>query len=272
VDPKLSGTDWKPVKKLLCDVFLADHHLPFPSAHTAYSQLHETTLKELCEYQKWMDHPQSALLFLSGSTAPEGRRFKNYTHSWLSPAAIHLTEHLCNQNHKVAFFSCHPEFQNNHVSGGALLSSLINQALRWRPEVLRDKEAHLVSLYEKASDTTREQVLVDVLVEVLMDLRDLQTVYLVIDRMDCCETKIDHMCNELARLVTNLDSPDFRVKVLIVAETSGGNGHWHCEFLPSHEYSTERLFDVRNWNQKRLALGTDPLHPGGHVPGGLERR
>lgn len=214
---------------------------------------------EIPEYQQWLHHPQSSMFFFSGCTAPEGRKFRYYTHSWLSPAAIYISEDLARQNEKVAFFSCHPGIETTHISGETVLSSLILQVLQWRPEVLREKETQFVATFKSSHHRTKEHMLVDLLGEVLLEMRDLGRVYIVLDRLDCCESKIDNITNELTRLITVLGSPDFTLKIAIVAETSGGEGNWRFEYLPEHEFATDRLFVVKDFNQRRLTTSETSL-------------
>ncbi|KAK4446489.1 hypothetical protein QBC34DRAFT_331299 [Podospora aff. communis PSN243] len=259
VHPGLLGTDFAAVKKVLMEVFPNDLFVSSSVPHTAYLQLHEAHFREIPEYQQWLHHPQSSLFFLSGSTKPEGRKFRYYTHSWLSPAAIYIAEGLVRDNCKFAFFSCHPDIESTHISGEIVLSSLILQILQWRPEVLREKEAHFLATFKSSHHRTKEHMLVDLLGEVLLEMRDLGTVYLVLDRLDCCQSKIDNITNELTRLITVLCSPDFTVKVAIVAETSGGEGNWRFEFLPDHEYATDRVFVVKEYNQRRLTTSETSL-------------
>lgn len=252
VDPKLLGIDVAAVKKVLMEVFPNDLYFSPRVPHTAYLQLHEADFKKLPQYQEWIARPQSDLLFISGATALEGRKFKNYTHCWLSPATIYIAEGLARQNEKVVFFSCHPEIESSYISGETVLSSLILQVLDWRREVLRDKEAQFIATFKSTHHRTKEHMLVDLLGEVLLEMRDLRRVYIVIDRLDCCKTKIGNITNELTRLITVLDSPDFVLKIAIVAETSGGEGNWNFEYLPEHEYAVDRVYAVKNWNQRRL--------------------
>lgn len=253
------GTHFPSVKKVLMDVFPNHQKFSPQVPYTAYLQLHEAYFRERLEYQQWLDHPQSSLLFLSGSTHPEGRKFKGYTHCWLSPAAIYIAEGLTRQGCKVAYFSCHPDLQSTYLPGDTVLSSIITQILEWRPEILRDKGAQFQQTFASSHHRTKEHMLADLLGEVLWEFRDLGTVYIVIDRLDCCQSKIDNIGNELARLITVLGPVEFRVKVAIVAETSGGQGNWHWAYLPEVEYATDRLFIVQDWNQRRLTPSESSL-------------
>lgn len=259
VGSDLAGTSIASVKKTLMEVFPNDLRFSPLVSHTAYLQLHESHFKEIPEYEQWVDHPLSSLLFISGSTAPEGRKFKNYRHSWLSPAAIYIAEGFVSQGDKVAFFSCLPDIDSPRISGGTLLSSLILQALHWRPEILREREARFIATLKSTHHRSREHMLIDLLGDVLLAMQDLGTVYLVIDRLDCCEGKIKDTSNELARLITVLRSPEFRVKVAIVAETSGDGGRWNWEHLPEHEFATDRIFAMEGLDQRRLTTSESSL-------------
>lgn len=237
------------------DVFPNHGHYSPALPYTGYLQFHERFLKDMLEYQRWMEHSQSSLFFLSGSTAIEGRKLKGFSHCWLSPAAIYITDSLRRQGCKVGFYSCHAGLGSSHPPGELVLSSFIFQVLQWRPQILRTKEYDFNEMLESSHHVGREHMLVNLLSDILLEMQDLQTVYLVIDRLDCCDTRIDIVANELARLITIHTSTAFRVKVAIVAETSGGSGNWNAEFLPEHEYATDRLCVVKGWNQRRLTPG-----------------
>lgn len=248
----MAATNVSAVKEVLMDIFPNHHHFSPTVPYTGYLQLNESDLKGLPNYQKWIDHAQSSLLFLSGSTSTEGRRLRGCSHCWLSPAAIYITETLLRQGSKVAFFSCHPELNSTQPPGEVVLSSLVSQVLEWRPDILRNKDVEFRQILGGSLDKTRESVLVDLLAAVLGEVEDLRTIHLVIDRLDRCKTPIDSIVNELARLISVIGSPMIRVKVAIVAETSGGEGNWRSGFLPEHEYATDRLYVVKHWNQRRL--------------------
>jgi len=254
----LAGTSIASVKKTLMEVFPNDLRFSPLVPHTAYVQLHESEFRTRSQYRQWADHTLSSLLFISGATAPEGRKFRNYRHSWLSPAAIYIAEGFVSQGDKVAFFSCLPDLDSPRISSGALLSSLILQALHWRPEILREDEAQFIATLQSTHHRSREHMLVDLLGDVLLAMQDLGTVYLVIDRLDCCERKIKDTMNELARLITVLRSPEFRVKIAIVAETSEGGGTWNWEYLPEHEFATDRIFAIAE-DQRRLTTSESSL-------------
>jgi hypothetical protein len=247
------------VKKALMEVFPNDLHVSSLVPYTSYLQLNESIFSEIPNYRKWLDHEKSSLLFISGSTAYEGRKLKGRTHCWLSPAAIYMTESLTRQGCNVVFFSCHPDIESISLTGEAVLSSLISLVLQWRPEILRDKDSEFRQILDGVHHPTREHKLVDLLGAVLLEMKDLGTVYFVLDRLDCCKTRIDNLTNELARLITVMNSPEFRVKVAIVVETSGGTGNWRSDFLPEYEYATDRLFIVQHWDQRRLTSSETSL-------------
>ncbi|KAK3319661.1 hypothetical protein B0T19DRAFT_432835 [Cercophora scortea] len=260
VDPNTPSTNLTAVKQVLMQVFPNDLHFSSNVPYTGHLQLNRASLEENPSYQQWLKQTKSTLLFLSGYTAYAGRKLKG-THSWLSPAAIYIAEDLTHQGANVAFFSCHPDFDNPRVPGETMLSSLIFQVLQWRPAVLRNKDAEFRHILSTTPQDKRECGLVTLLAALLGEMQDLKTVYLVIDRLDWCrapdeydcDRPIDTITNELARLVTEMGSSEMCVKVAIVAETSGGEGNWHSSFLPEREFAKERLFVVREWNQRSLS-------------------
>jgi hypothetical protein len=249
----LAGADISIVRQTLMHVFPNHERFTPLVSCSGYLQLNKTTFLQHHTYRKWLDHEQSSLFFVSGSTAYEGRNFSGCTHCWLSPAAIYIAESLRDQQQKVAFFSCHPGLERQHIKSETVLSCLVSQLLRWRPSMLRTKEAIFRNILENKHNHSHEHVHVDLLHAVLLELAGLETIYLVLDRPDMCVgTRIDKLVNELARLITLLKSTDFRVKIAVVAETSGGAGNWRSDFLPGHAYATERLFVETHWDQRRL--------------------
>ncbi|KAK3690380.1 hypothetical protein B0T22DRAFT_515714 [Podospora appendiculata] len=239
VDPHIPATSLTAVKQVLMQVFPNDLHFSSNVPYTGHLQLNRASLEENPAYQQWRKQPRSSLLFLSGYTEYAGRKLKG-THSWLSPAAIYIAEDLTRQNANVAFFSCHPDFENPRVPGAAVLSSLVFQVLQWRPAILRNKDAEFRHILATTPPDKRERGLVILLSAALLEMQDMRAV------------PIDTITNELARLVTDLGSSELCVKVAIVAETSGGEGDWHSRFLPEHEFAKDRLLVVREWNQRSL--------------------
>ncbi|KAK4159563.1 hypothetical protein QBC43DRAFT_326896 [Cladorrhinum sp. PSN259] len=271
VDAKLAGaTQFSAVKAILMKVFPNTGRFSPRIAYTGYTQLHKQSFMEMPEYQAWINHPLSALLCLSGSTETHGKKHQT-THSWLSPAAIYVAETIsADPAAKLAFFSCHPRLENEHVPGHAMLSSLILQVLQWEPRVLREKDAEFRRILEEQSRAghtrlSKEHALVEllraVLVEVHRQLPEGTTIFLVIDRLDCCSTTITPLADELTRLVMlSGEGGSPRVKIMFVVETSGNNGRWFHGHLPEHLCDPDRLLAMK-LDQRRLTSLETAVYP-----------
>jgi hypothetical protein len=83
--------------------------------------------------------------------------------------------------------------------------------------------------------------------DVLAAVKDLGTTFIVLDRLDTCESNI--VMDELVRLV---DDSACNVKLAIIGETSIGGGKWHPEYLPKDEYRLDRVCNHQDWNQWRM--------------------
>ena len=224
-------------------------------------------LLESCpSYREWVLSVDSSLLFLSGRTAREGKKMPGLTHCWLSPAAIYIAEGLIKEDKKLAFYSGHPELQSKSSSAKQIISSIILQILKWKPQVLRDKgvQFHTAVLSDAWQDSRNEKVMVRAMIRLLRDLlaevKDLGTAFIIIDRLDQCESEIRIVMDELAGLVGDATC---RVKVAVIAETSYGRGEWRHEFLKEDDYALDRVFVHKGWNQERM---TNQQISRGHWP------
>jgi hypothetical protein len=222
---------------------------------TGYHQMSRSLLEKTEFYRSWISSTESSMLFLSGRTAIEGRRYKGLTHCWLSPAAIYITDELTHKDIHVAFFSCHPDLDSKSVPTKQIISSIILQILKRKPQILREKgvQFHSAALNNpfKNSDNAKTQArtMVKLLSDVLAAVKDVGKTFIVLDRLDQCEGKFDFLMDELLRLIGN---PACNVKIAIIAETSIGGGEWHPEYLPGGEYKLDRVFRHQNWNQSTL--------------------
>ena len=195
------------------------------------------------------------MLFLSGRTAREGRYLKGLTHGWLSPAAIYLVEDLAREGINVAFYSCHPDLEGKPASLKHIISSIVLQVLKRKPQVLREKAVQFHSAIrsdpwlEANALKTQARAIMKLLGSVLEVVKDLGTTFIIIDRLDQCEGQFRVVMDELVRLVGD---PTCNVKLAIIAETSFGGGEWKSEYLPEGEYRVDRVFNHQDWNQRLL--------------------
>lgn len=238
-------------------------------------------------FRRWMDYQGGpALLYLAGRTHPMGTRHPPTSASWLSPFAIHMAEDLQRAGCKVMFLSCLPEAVSSSSSpssfsaaaagegagggGGsngtsttapppptlaAVAASVAMQALRWKPEVLRESEGQLHRILSTKAGTARS---VDAVVELMKEvLRRVaaaggpggegEPIYVILDRMDRCmpgvvagedggnendgENSLVWIMNQLCGVIGKLGAagataggegaaPPVRVKIAVVAEES----------------------------------------------------
>ena len=177
------------------------------------------------------------------------------THSWLSPAAIYIAEELTKDGRNLAFYSCHSELESKSSSAKQILSAIIMQILKWKPIILRDKgiQFHTSVLSDAWQDSRNEKVMVRSMIRLLRDIlaevKELGTNFIIIDRLDQCESEIRIVMDEFAGLVGDKSCD---VKIMIVAETSYGRGEWRHEFLKEDDYALDRVFVHKGWNQERI--------------------
>lgn len=111
-------------------------------------------LSSLQAYHDWTNYPGSSLLLLSGKTDIKSRTGRGYTHSWLSPAALHVATTLpSNEPRKVAFYSCHPGVRIDDLEvpthlGKDMLTRLSYQLLEQQPSILCRKMQQLQTLLQ----------------------------------------------------------------------------------------------------------------------------
>jgi hypothetical protein len=214
-------------------------------------------LQKSQEYQNWISSTESCMLFLSGRTVREGRYLKGLTHCWLSPAAIYLVEDLAREDINVVFYSCHPDLESKRVSVKHIISSIVLQVLKRKPQILREKAVQFHSAIrsdpwlESNAVKTQARAMMRLLGNVLEVVKDLGTTYIIIDRLDQCEGdgQFRVVMDEFVRLVGD---PGCNVKLAIIADTSLGRGEWKSEYLPEGEYRVDRVFNHQEWNQRLL--------------------
>lgn len=203
-------------------------------------------------YNKWQDTVGSCLLVLSGQTVPEARTSRGYTHSWLSPATIYIAEELRKNERLVAFYSCHPGVRAEGHTGKDIMSIITYQILEWKPEILRRKDQQFRSKLQSVawSSPEKEKAAVSLsfrlLREVLLDIKDLGTVFLLLDRVDLCSWKLH---NVMAALVELVESESCMVKIVVVLDTV--RGEWDSD--RGEESALDRVMVHQGWDQRKLS-------------------
>ena len=203
------------------------------------------------EFQDWNENSASSLLFVSGSTAWQGRRKMGFLHCWLSPVAIYVAGDALQKKEKMIFFSCLPMLIDEPISAHTVISSIIIQILHQKPEMLRDNYDRFRRYIAKEGVSWSFQSLLDVLIQVLNELRD--PIVIIIDRLDLAyRVSVSTVLNGLAQVITAVEGGSSKVKIMAIAETSRGNAEWRSDWLSKHDYALNRIFAIQDWPQLKL--------------------
>ncbi|MCJ1385588.1 hypothetical protein MMC17_008711 [Xylographa soralifera] len=247
-------TDITACNEILNRAFRNTSHSP-KSPRIAYVQMSLDLLNTCDEYLRWHNLSQSCLLVLSGRTASDGRSSHGYTNSWLSPATVQVTEQGMKEGRKVAYYFCHPDIRAEAHRAKDVLQSLLYQILEWKPDVLRHKnQAFLSSVRSEAwrkpaSDKEAINTVLQLLREVLMELKDVGVITIVIDRLDLCEEKLFLVMDALVGFIANLMDESCVVKMMVVLDPA--HGYWDAENLEGK--NAERVMLRQDWNQRQLS-------------------
>ncbi|RYP48368.1 hypothetical protein DL768_005737 [Monosporascus sp. mg162] len=222
---------------------------------TGYTQASRHLLYTSHEYIRWHQSKESCLLFISGCTEWYGRHETGFLHCWLSPFAIYIAEDASQMDKtRVAFFSCLPQEQPEPVNISMVFASLILQVIHWQPELLREHDDQFRRILQRKDKTWSVESLAHLLGRVLSQLNSeaFRTVYIVIDRLDCClSDNLSQVMMYLSSMITELKDSPVSVKLLVIAETSEGNAEWHNEWLPGFKFDLGRLIVRHDWDQQQ---------------------
>ena len=155
------------------------------------------TILDRREFKSWKTSPQSKVLVLRGRTAGSITPL-----SWLSNAAIDLVEQLTQENNErkdsgVVYHFCKREGMEEDDSMHTTISRLVHQLLSQRPAILENRSKYLsLSSQFKSPDWTKGQLksACKVLFEILDEF---VTMYLVIDRPECCRGGVSGLAKVL---------------------------------------------------------------------------
>ncbi|PSS00674.1 hypothetical protein BD289DRAFT_18922 [Coniella lustricola] len=128
--------------------------------YSTYEHMTPQTILSHYIFQAWLNRPGSALLYIHGDTRPDGRNPRGFAASWLSPAAIHISEYLnkqvvrtsatdCNPpmtphdssvaEEQVAFFSCRSDADHLQARASEVLAAIALKLVSMRKTMLRDR-------------------------------------------------------------------------------------------------------------------------------------
>lgn len=238
-------------KKALMDIF-PDLPVNAPNVpYTGYLQMSRFLLNSQPEFQDWNECGASSLLFISGNTLWQGRRKMGFLHCWLSPAAIYVAADALQRDEKLVFFSCLPTLIDEPISAHTVISSAIVQILHQKPEMLRDNYDRYRRYIAKEGANWSFQSLLEVLIQIVKDLGEPITI--VIDRLDLAyRVSVSTVLKGLAHVITTVSGGASKVKIVVIAETSGSNAEWRSDWLSKHDYALNRIFAIQDWPQVKL--------------------
>ena len=124
------------------------------------------------------------------------------------------------------------------------------QILSWHPEVLRRKEQQFCARvrseeWRSQNGAVTLEITFRLLRDVLVELKDLDTVYIVLDRIDLGSWKLDRVMNALTGLA--LDKELGNVKIITTAAE-----YWDVESLELEETARSRILAHQGWDQRLL--------------------
>lgn len=279
-----------------------------------YTQMTPAKILSDESFRLWSISESSSLLFIHGRTMREGRAKTAQSPSWLSPAAIHIFEHLRQQSislDTMVYLSCRPSAEYRIERSADVLAMVTLRLISTRKQMLRsrlrefrslvfprtstplqtpspswsssDRGLGLSSLSHTSSDihyspeeyqrewnngAAGRQVrhpslrqLASLLSQVLVELENYQaqelnkksgvsaTAVILLDRLEYVDGgKFREIMNQLAGLVA--EDASFRVKIVVVVETSLAEATWRKDTLP---YNSERIHELK-MDQKRLDM------------------
>ena len=227
-----------------------------PRKHRQQVMQMNADLLSKCEpHRAWRASSRSCLLCLNGMTRVDGRASTGFTHSWLSPAAIYIAEEIQKQQHRMAFFSCHPDIQGDVYSARHVLSLLIYQVLKWNPAILRhSRQQFLTSIQSvtwREDHNKREGIreMCRLLHRAMGNVRsEPGFAYIIMDRLDLCSSKLRYLMHSLIdELIMQQPS-----KVKIVAIFDSTNSDWDFDDLS--EDVASRIMVEDDWDQQHLSM------------------
>lgn len=234
----------------------------------------------------WAESEASALLFIHGETRREGRASTITMPCWISPAAIHIVEHLASfeqtglGTQRIIYFSCRPDHETSIGDAADVPTLVALRLLSTRKSILRDQLKEFQGLIPSVSPVSsqkappsfpepetvlkqRRKFLTKVLAEFDKEQRDKGTkkhgsvtAYIVLDRLDCIDenVRLKKFLRELLYLANKKSG--FCVKIVAVAEARLQENEWK-RGIPQDVADQDQVFEVkmdqRELNSKDMA-------------------
>lgn len=171
-----------------------------------YHQMSQELLRSDNTYRAWMEYPDSCLLVLAGSTEPGGRAPQSSSGCWLSPAALHAFDQFQSQEKNTFFYTCQPDYREKSSSSREVISSLICQLLRWKPQTVRHDAKEITSIVDSDAWSSKDGLTairchISLLAKVLCAMPAEEEIIIVFDRLDLCREPTHLLLRALKNLL-----------------------------------------------------------------------
>ncbi|KAL8907851.1 MAG: hypothetical protein Q9207_001175 [Kuettlingeria erythrocarpa] len=207
-------------------------------------------------YQQWHGCEHSCLLVLSGRTFIGNGPT---TLSWLSPAAVTVTEQLRDQQQLVAYYYCQvaPNMLDRECPPlQDVMASLVYQLVEIRPELIESGVQKLQATmtsedWNSEDEGTALETMRDFLIGLLQSFSPAEVVTLVLDRMDRCRVGDSKLSGWilLTQLLQVVKRAACIIKILVVNSTTSWNlGKDHRERLK--RVGGDFYVDKLDWHQQ----------------------
>ncbi|KAL8919901.1 MAG: hypothetical protein Q9172_004749 [Xanthocarpia lactea] len=187
----------------------------------SFHQMTAELLESNTAYQDWLKSSASSLLVFEGATAPEGEARQSSSSScWLSPAVVHVHHRFQSEGKSIAFYTCQPDYREKKTTSRLVISSLVCQMLRWKPQVLRNKDKELTAIVKSENWNSEDARIAiarqfELLDTVLKLLPADEEIILILDRLDLCMEPVHLLLTDFQQLA--LHSPR-KLKIVVIME------------------------------------------------------
>lgn len=205
-------------------------------------------------FRKWRHDSKSRFLLLTGQNHCEAK--KNTSMCWLSPGALALIEHLQGEYPTACVMRYVCQIKNLNeakVPFKDVICGLIFQVLAWNPDILHERYQEYVNKIE-ASEWKDEDIdvvmkaRIGVLAEVLNFFQTSQPFFIILDRIDNCDTDVENCLHFLIDLLELVNGKYCTLKLFVICDSGYGRLEEH-HIKKLRKRGQEFLLTRLEWNQ-----------------------
>lgn len=218
-------------------------------------------LAEEASFHRWWNTESSSLLFLSGKN---WITVNNSTLSWLSYAAVLLTQKLLQDNRNVAYYFCQADnmlTDRRRRTIQDLMASLLYQIANSQPKLLRSgveaiRDAIASDEWNSEDEEVALEVIAALFIEVLSTLDSDEEFTLVIDRIDQCrwsseiEDSGSSIENALLWLLHVVREVPCSIRIVVITYSTSMGDLSHSIRNRLQKRGGERYIERTDWHQE----------------------